>query len=129
MAGARRVGDSSETIVSGEMNARSHAGSSERRPSRGDRVAAIERAWRFDVVAGLGAGARFREARECERRNRHHQVPHGDVEVVAGRQQIDRDAAESDGGHIAAQPGVACKNDRADRHLNRTDRRRARRLR
>jgi hypothetical protein len=76
-------------------------------PSSGDRLAASERAWRSDAVAGLGANAGFGQARECERRNRHHHVAHSDVEIVAGRHQIDRDAAEADGGHIAGQPGVA----------------------
>src|SRR5712691_1197385 len=92
------------------------------RTSRSDLPAMAKQAWRSDAVTGLSADTRFCEPSERERPDRHRCVPHRDVKVVPGGQQVDGDTNEPDCGHIPTQPGVARKNGSADQHFDDADR-------
>src|SRR5262249_43402233 len=59
----------------------------------------------------------FGQARERERGNRHFHVANGDIEVVAGRDQRDRDGREPERRDVAAQLSEPGENREADDHL------------
>jgi hypothetical protein len=62
----------------------------------------------------------LRQPRQRERRQRHHDVTHGDVEEPRQR-QVARDAEQPRAGDIRAEPRPAAENRHAHRHFDHAD--------